>query len=355
MDNTSSTHKDAFPATPEQVEAFLNHVEEAELAALAKGTGGVVNNELALRAKDEAAQAVALGEMAEDELRRLVVTAAAGRDRAGLWLVFRGYLLNHAKAGGHTLENRRLGLVRFLTWTGGRGVNLLRPGRDVGLAYVRALEAEGYKPLTVRSRLATAKSFYKALRWSGATTADPFGEVKAPKDPVEPWDRRQAYEHKTVEAMLGAAELKDRVLVLLLAHAGLRAMEALRLEWRDVDLERGVLVVREGKGGKTAGVSMSGRLVGALRELRGVNTKTEVVIGGSQPGTWKRLKRLATRAGVEFLGLHSFRHYAGTRLAGQTEGSLEAVARHLRHSQLETARTYAKMSDDRVRRAVAEW
>jgi integrase/recombinase XerC len=86
-----------------------------------------------------------------------------------------------------------------------------------------------------------------------------------------------------------------------------------------------------------------------------VNTKTEVVIGGSQPGTWKRLKRLATRAGVEFLGLHSFRHYAGTRLAGQTEGSLEAVARHLRHSQLETARTYAKMSDDRVRRAVAEW
>ncbi len=338
MDNTSSTHKEAFPATPEQVEKIQV----------------VANNELALRAKDEAAQAVALGEMADDELRRLVVTAAAGRDGAGLWSVFRGYLLNHAKAGSHTLENRRLGLVRFLTWAEGRGVSLLRPGRNAGLAYVRALEAGGYKPLTVRSRLATAKSFYKALRWSGATTADPFGEVRAPKDPVADWDRREAYEHKTVEAMLEAAGPRDRALLLLLAHAGLRAMEALRLEWADVDLERGVLVVREGKGGKTAGVSMSGRLVGALRELRGKGTVV-VVIGGSQPGTWKRLKRLSDRAGVGFLGLHSFRHYAGTRLAGQTDGNLEAVARHLRHSQLETARTYAKMSDDRVKKAVADW
>lgn len=314
-----------------------------------------MNNELAIHTGDQQVQARKLGEMAEDELRRLVITAASGRDGAGLWLVFRGYLLNHAKAGSHTLENRRLGLVRFLTWAEGRGVNLLRPGRDMGLAYVRALEAEGYKPLTVRSRLATAKSFYKALRWSRATTADPFEEVKAPRDPVADWDRREAYEHKTVEAMLGAAGLRDRVLILLLAHGGLRAVEALRLEWADVDLERGVLVVREGKGGKTAGVSMSGRLVGALRELRGVNTEEVVVIGGSQPGTWKRLKRLADRAGVEFLGLHSFRHYAGTRLAGQTEGNLEAVARHLRHSQLETARTYAKMSDDRVKKAVADW
>jgi integrase/recombinase XerC len=157
-------------------------------------------------------------------------------------------------------------------------------------------------------------------------------------------------------ALLGVSGPRDRALVLLLAHGGLRAMEALQLQWADVDLGRGVLVVREGKGGKTAGVNMSGRLVGALRELREVNTEEGgEVIGGSQPGAWKRLKRLADRAGVRFLGLHSFRHYAGTRLASQTDGNLEAVARHLRHSQLETARTYAKMSDERVRRAVADW
>lgn len=80
-----------------------------------------------------------------------------------------------------------------------------------------------------------------------------------------------------------------------------------------------------------------------------------LVIGGSQPGTWKRLNRLAARAGVRFLGLHSFRHYSGTRLAGQTDGNLEAVARHLRHSQLEVARTYAKMADDRVKKLVRDW
>ncbi len=322
MDNTSSTHKESG---------------------------------LAIYEGDRSANARRLAELPEGDLRRLALGWVNTEDEVGLWGLFEGYLLTHGKANAHTLENRRLGLVRFMAWAGGRGVSLLRPGRDMGLAYVRSLEAEGYKPLTVRSRLATAKSFYKALRWSGATTADPFGEVKAPRDPVADWDRRQAYEHAAVEAMLEAAELKDRVLVLLLSHAGLRAMEALRLEWRDVDLGRGVLVVRAGKGSKTAKVSLSGRLVEALRALRGVNTEEEVVIGGSQPGTWKRLKRVADRAGVGFLGLHSFRHYAGTRLAGQTDGNLEAVARHLRHSQLETARTYAKMSDDRVRRAVADW
>lgn len=343
------------PAEYERVKAEL----EAELAALKVQVG--VSEELAVFAGDEAGAARRLVELPEDELRRRVVAAAAGRDEAALWALFRGYLLVHVGAGKHTLENRRLGLLRFLAWAKGRGVNLLRPGRDAGRVYVQALEAEGYSPLTVRSRLSSAKSFYKMLRWSGATSADPFGEVRGPKDPVQPWDRRQAYEHAAVEALVAAAGPRDRALLLLLAHGGLRAMEALRLRWSAVDLGRGVLTVVEGKGGKTAKVSMSGRLVEALRELRGKGTGCGVggedaeVIGGSQAGTWRRLKRLADRAGVEFLGLHSFRHYAGTRLAGETGGNLEAVARHLRHSQLETARTYAKMSDLRVRRAVEGW
>ena len=57
---------------------------------------------------------------------------------------------------------------------------------------------------------------------------------------------------------------------------------------------------------------------------------------------------------VPYRGYHALRHYAGTRLT-QEGASLDDVARHLGHSVLETARIYAKWSDDGLRRRMASW
>ena len=54
-----------------------------------------------------------------------------------------------------------------------------------------------------------------------------------------------------VAALLQAArDPMDAVLVLLGAHAGVRAQECADLRWADVYLARWDLVVRRGKGGK---------------------------------------------------------------------------------------------------------
>ncbi|WP_407543293.1 tyrosine-type recombinase/integrase (plasmid) [Deinococcus radiomollis] len=68
-------------------------------------------------------------------------------------------------------------------------------------------------------------------------------------------------------------------------------------------------------------------------------------------------------AGIEFAnkvdrgynaGYHALRYYAGTRLTREG-ASLDDVARHLGHSVLETARIYAKWSDEGLRRRVGGW
>ncbi len=67
-----------------------------------------------------------------------------------------------------------------------------------------------------------------------------------------------------------------------------------------------------------------------------------------------RLQQVCMRANVPYKGVHALRHYAGTRLMQQTN-SLEDVARHLGHSSIETARVYAKWSDEKLRDVLNDW
>jgi len=66
------------------------------------------------------------------------------------------------------------------------------------------------------------------------------------------------------------------------------------------------------------------------------------------------MQRLCRRAKVTYRGLHSLRHHAGTRLYRETD-NLDAVARLLGHSSLETARVYAKWADESTREVLGKW
>ena len=55
-----------------------------------------------------------------------------------------------------------------------------------------------------------------------------------------------------------------------------------------------------------------------------------------------------------YRAVHALRHYSGTKLY-RAGSDLEAVARHLGHSTLETTRIYAKWSDESLRSSVGKW
>jgi integrase/recombinase XerC len=69
---------------------------------------------------------------------------------------------------------------------------------------------------------------------------------------------------------------------------------------------------------------------------------------------WRHMQELCRKADVVPKGVHALRHSAGTRLYAETH-DLEATARHLGHTKLETARIYAKWSDRQLRETIGRW
>lgn len=322
---------------------------------------------------DQLARAESWAALPVDALRRRAAKAATERDAQELWALCEAYLFLHgskgARASHHTLRTYRRGVLDLLAaW---QGENLLRPSRDAGVMYLRRLEAgvaeDGSQrkppsPATLQVKLAAARTLYKALRWSLATEARPFEDVSAGKDPTPAWEKRRPYRDAEIEALLELAEPAERVLVLLGAHAGLRIGEMSELHWSDLDLERGVLRVRNGKGGKAADVSVTKRLADALTALAGEGDQqhrqrgAELVLPWAADHARRRFRRLCSRSGVKYQGaaVHGLRHSAGTRYYQQTS-DLGRVAAHLRHADIQTTRIYAKIDTDSIGDDIEDW
>lgn len=144
------------------------------------------------------------------------------------------------------------------------------------------------------------------------------------------------------------------LIVLLGAHAGLRVSEMTALRWEDVDTSGDSLTVREGKGNKTARISLSASLVRALERVPPEERLGHVLPCRSRQAVFERLETLCRRARIACKGVHALRHSAGTRLRAET-GDLSLVADHLRHASLDMARSYAKADNTRLKKAVGEW
>jgi len=290
----------------------------------------------------------------DDERRRRALEAARDHDEEALWDMLEAYLRTHGSAGNliseRTLKAYRAGLRRLLAaW---KGVKLTAPGRDTGAVWVRELEDHGLKPATVGVYVASARKLYEALRWTGATKADPFLDVHPAKDKTEKWEKRQPYTEDELTALLACAEGPDRLLVLLCGHVGLRNFEACALKWADVNVSAGQLVVLLGKGRKKRTSVLSPTLKAVLEETP---REGEYVLPWRSIWTAPRhMKLLCETARVEYRSVHSLRHTAGTWLVGEGEGSLEDAARQLGHSSIETTRIYIAWSDQSLRKALAK-
>jgi integrase/recombinase XerC len=138
---------------------------------------------------------------------------------------------------------------------------------DVELdAYLAAQHAAGLAPRTVHAR-------YRAIRalllWAErrrrlAYTDNPVHLVDAPSVPHDRQPHATMDQLHRLQAAIGNDDwvaLRDQLMLLLLYYCGLRVGELSALMVEDLDLQRGEVVIRSGKGGKT-------RVVPAPAELR---------------------------------------------------------------------------------------
>lgn len=178
---------------------------------------------------------------------------------------------------------------------------------------------------------------------------------------AEPFSEEEVLAIVRQTSRRGYGGWRDRALIITLWRTGLRISEALNLKTNHLDLERGFLRVRYGKGSKSRIVGVDPKTVEILREwlerraeIPGMPLMGYVFCTISQPAPGGRmgapqfrtkLKLLSTRAGIERdawdVYPHQFRHTHATDLA--LEGhSMAVVKEQLGHAHLSTTEGYIK-------------
>src|SRR5262249_23245919 len=121
--------------------------------------------------------------------------------------------------------------------------------RDVK-AYAASVAKRGVSPNTVRLALAPLKALLATAVEEGPIRSNPsaglrIAQVNGNGNGEEmQYEKVKALTEDELSALLGAVTPEWRLLVTLLAQAGLRASEALPLRWADVDFGRRRLLVR---------------------------------------------------------------------------------------------------------------
>jgi site-specific recombinase XerD len=153
----------------------------------------------------------------------------------------------------------------------------------------------------------------------------------------------------------GIRRLKTRALLMTIYATGVRVSELVGLKVADIDSQRMLLRVRQGKGQKDRYVMLSLKLLAVLREYWTAHRPTDWLFPGHDPA--KPLNRrvvqthcrtAARRAGLKKpLSPHALRHAFATHLleAGTDIRTIQAL---LGHRSLRTTALYTYVSPEKV-------
>jgi integrase len=118
----------------------------------------------------------------------------------------------------------------------------------------------------------------------------------------------------------------------LMFRTGLRVSEALALTWSDVNVDAGILYVRESKTGRPRQVDIKGADMRAM--LSALRNGTERVFPGTYQGARQAFKRIAKAAGLNpAWSTHVARHSYATLML-EAGASLVYVQRQLGHASI---------------------
>lgn len=235
------------------------------------------------------------------------------------------------------------------------------------------LEAQGLAPATVYAKVSKVSSFYRwameepALKERIGGNPVLLARPKAPK--AYQTESTQALDDDETRALLSVVReraaggdlvgKRDYALLLLYMATGLRRNEVIRLRWKDVKVNGGLVITAKLKGGDYESIEVGDpRVADALLDYLAASGRLEAMTPLSplwtrhdragEPGKAlsshafvKNLKRYAERAGLSAFHLHQTRHTFGRMVAEQT-GSIVETQHALGHKSESTTRVYVK-------------
>lgn len=251
-----------------------------------------------------------------------------------------------------------------------------RSGQQFAPHLITALDIRDYRqylldariaPATINVRLAAIRAYCRWAQLAGVIASNPAQNIKAiartksaPKWLTRPEQNallRAAEQHTQLGQLRASGDptapgaiwpVRDRAIVALLLHAGLRISEAANLTLSDIEIgERsGSVIVADGKGHKSRTIPLNKDARAALRawlKVRPTSTSNSVFISQKSGSLCQRaianiITGLAAQANLN-LNPHSLRHSFAKNLV-DAGVDLRTVADLMGHSSLETTRLY---------------
>jgi integrase/recombinase XerD len=280
------------------------------------------------------------------------------------WMLVTGY-------SPDTVRARRIALRRFIAWCAER--DLMEP-TDITKPIIERYQKHLFyyrkpdgAPMTLGSQLqclAPLKTWFKWLARENHILSNPASELDLPRQPKHL--PRTLLSVPEVEAILAEAVpdnaqgVRDRAMLEVLYSTGLRRMEIVGLACYDVDLNRRLVFVREGKGKRDRVVPIGTRaaawvdkyLIEARPQLLAADTEalfvTDYGEAVSPEFVATKVKRYMDFAGIDKPGAtHLLRHACATHML-EGGADIRFIQAMLGHSSLETTEIYTHVSIDKL-------
>lgn len=160
---------------------------------------------------------------------------------------------------------------------------------------------------------------------------------------------------RLLEAMEQDANTQAANFMKLALFTGMRRGELFRLQWQDLDFERGFIHIRSPKGGQDQKIPLNEPAKALL--LSHPRTESQFVFpgrnGGRRVDINKQVNRIKKVAGLpkDFRALHGLRHVYASMLASSGQVDLYTLQKLLTHKSSAMTMRYAHLRDEALRRA----
>jgi integrase/recombinase XerD len=288
-------------------------------------------------------------------------TLASLMDQWFRWLEERAY-------SPRTIDLRKWALRMFLQW--GEERDLRRPGQVTKpilesyqrwLFRYRKVDNEPLGVTTQRARLGAIQNFFTWLCRENLLAANPSADLDLPRKPSRTLPKALSIEH--IHAILNKPDvtdplgIRDRAILELIYGTGIRRSECVQIDREDLDLARGLLTVRKGKGGKDRVVPIGERAaywtgiylqnVRPLLETPGSGHALFISGYGdrfniSHLGNWVRRTIAAADIGRK-ASCHTLRHSCATHML-ENGADIRFIQQLLGHARLDTTQIYTEVS-----------
>jgi integrase/recombinase XerD len=262
----------------------------------------------------------------------------------------------------NSVESYERDLQKLKIWAEKNNFDLIVLTRNDLREWLIDLSGENLSENSKRRLISALRGFYKFLQFDGHIKKNPAEDLVAPQKGLylpKFLNRTEIENLLAVPDVSTEIGLRNRAILELMYACGLRVSEVCDLQYKDIDLDAGILTCK-GKGSKTRRVPVGKSAVEWVKSYLSVRRKKKGIennnIFVSFLGTpinrqtiFLFIKEYAEKIGLEDVSPHTIRHSFATHLV-QNSADIRSVQQMLGHADISTTQIYTHITDTHLRR-----